>query len=341
MSKVYFLKTDKASLNRDKIAAKIFEPFPGKFGKDEKVALKLHVGEPESDTYLDPSLVESIYRETEERVEGCVLMDCNVLYKSKRSMGDTHREVAETNGFDFAPFVVADGQDGSNELVVGIEGGEHFDKVRLGGALEDFNSVLAVSHFTGHIINGMGGALKNIGMGLGSKKGKMEMHAAFELQIDGEKCIACGTCIENCPAEAITIDEGGAKIDHEKCIGCGTCIAICPEEAVKIPWGSSSSEGLQERIDEYAKGVLKGRKSLFVNVLLDVTPECDCINKKQEPMVDDIGILISDDPVAIDQASLDLIGDENFEQDVDRAHALEYAESLGLGERDYELIEIK
>lgn len=197
--------------------------------------------------------------------------------------------------------------------------------------------ILSVSHFTGHPITGFGGALKNIGMGLGAKEGKLEMHEAFDLEMDEEKCNACRTCVEICPADAISLKEDHAVIDLDDCLGCGECIAVCPPGAVDLPVEETSSVRLQERIVEYALGTLNGKKPLFISVLIDITELCDCLNIKQDPIVDDIGVLISEDPVAIDQASLDLVGEDKFKEDIDPNIQLRYAEELGLGERKYDL----
>ncbi|MFP4116323.1 MAG: DUF362 domain-containing protein [Candidatus Aenigmatarchaeota archaeon] len=335
MSEVYFLETDQDSLDLKELRSKI-DRFLDFFDSEDRVALKMHFGERKSDTHLDPELVRTVYDSLESKVENCVLMDCTVLYKSPRAIGSKHKQVAKDNGFGFAPIIIADGEKGEKEMEVEIDG-NIFDRVKLGKELENYDSLLSVAHFTGHDANGIGGALKNIGMGLGSKAGKMEMHKAFKLEIDKEKCVGCKTCIENCPAEAIVLKRGKADIDQEECIGCGSCIAVCPQSAVKIPWSEGSSEELQRRIDEYAKGVLKGRKSFFINVLFDITPDCDCVNRKQNKIVEDKGILISDDPVAIDQASLDLVGEKNLKSDLDPTVQIKYAEEIGLGEREYEL----
>lgn len=346
MSDVYLWETDVESINPEEIAEKL-EPFLKDFN-GRKIALKLHFGERDSDTHLKPGWVEPIYSLVEGKGEACDLMDCTVLYSSPRALASTHKKVARDNGFDFAPIVIADGEKGREETEVEIDG-DIFDRVRLGGALQDYDCLLAVTHFTGHLGSGFGGALKNIGMGLGSKAGKVEMHNAFQLKIKGKKCVACGKCVENCPEDAISISSEGllsseqAEIDHEKCVGCGGCIAVCPEGAVKIPWASSSRKELQKRIAEYAKGVVKERKVLFVSFLLNITKKCDCVDEKQEPFVEDVGVLVSEDPVAIDQASLDLIGKSKFmfkEVMVNPDIQVKHAEKIGLGSREYELKKI-
>ncbi|MFP4116446.1 MAG: DUF362 domain-containing protein [Candidatus Aenigmatarchaeota archaeon] len=345
MSEVYLWETDADSIDPEELVEKL-KPFLDKLPEEERVALKLHVGERNSDTHLKPDWIEPIYSFVDERNKDCALMDCTVLYNSPRALASSHREVARDNGFDFAPMVIADGEKGREETEAKIDG-EIFDSVKIGKALEDYGSLLVVSHLTGHLAAGFGGALKNVGMGLGSKAGKMEMHQTFELKVNGRKCVACGKCVENCPEGAISIKSSklprtskSASIDHEKCIGCGGCIAVCPEGAVKIPWSSASRKELQKRIAEYALGVLKDKNSVFVNFLLNITKKCDCVNEKQNSMTEDIGVLVSEDPVAIDQASLDLVGKSKLmlkEMMVSPDLQVKHAEKIGLGEREYEL----
>lgn len=322
------------------IPTKLFEKFGNSIEKRDKVAIKMHFGEKESETHLNPLLVEPIYQKINGITSKAVLMDCNVLYKGDRSIGSSHQKLARENGFDFADIKIADGEKGEDELEIEVNK-KHFEKVKVGKELENYNYLFSLAHLTGHEAAGYGGALKNVGMGLGSKAGKLEMHEAFNLEVNREECRACGTCIKECPAEAIEYVDNKAKIDKEKCIGCGICIAVCPFEAIQIPWGDASSRTLQERIVETAYGVLKRKeKSLFTNVLYDITPECDCVNEKQECIVEDKGILMSEDIVSIDQASLDLVGKQNLPGDPDPEIQVKYAEEIGLGEREYELIEI-
>lgn len=336
MSDVCLIKAENDPGEYPKIVEKVKKVFSGYFDSGFNLAFKLHFGERKSTTHLKPDLVEFFYNWINSEVSESVLMDCNVLYKSDRSFGSSHKQLAEDNGFDFAPIEIGDGEKGEDELIVDLDQ-KHFDQARIGGRLADYDLLLVISHFTGHGANGIGGALKNVGMGLGSKSGKLRMHEAFELEVDPDDCRACGECIKECPAEAIRLSEGKAKINSEECIGCGRCIAACPINAIQIPWDAGSARGLQERIDEYAKAVLKDRKSLFVTVLFDITEECDCINQKQEPMVDDIGVLVSDDIVAIDQVQLDLVGLDHFSEDIDPEIQIKYAEELGLGESIYRL----
>ncbi len=342
MSKVYFLRIkSSAPETLTDAGKKISEVFSDFFGLEDKVAVKLHFGERGSQTYLNPLLVKAIYESLNERVKKAALVDCTVLYKGERSFGSSHKKLAQDHGFDFAPILILDGEKGDEELKIKV-GLKHFKEIKAGKGIKDFNAILAVSHFTGHGGTGIAGALKNVGMGFGSKGGKLEMHQAFKLEINPDLCQGCGTCQEECPAQAISIEDGKAQIDYQRCIGCGKCIAVCPPGAVGIPWGASSSQDLQQRIVEYAFGILKQRKAFFLNVLLNITSGCDCLENVQEPMVKDLGLLGSEDIVAIDQASLDLIGKEKFKSPgVNPDVQINYAQEIGLGEKDYKLIEIK
>jgi len=337
---VYLIKGDSKELDIGKVTNKLEYETSKVFDKNNRLALKLHFGERKSDTYLDPDIVKPIYGKVKDVVDSVDLIDCNVLYKSDRSFGNSHYELAKGNGWNFAPIVIGDGEKGEKESHVEVNL-KHFDKVRLGGAIEKYDSILSVAHFTGHEATGFGGALKNIGMGLGSKHGKLEMHKAFELELKEDKCKSCGKCSKECPVNAISVElkKDTAVIDYENCIGCGRCIAVCPYSAIQVPWDSSSSRELQERLVEYAFGALKEKKSYFLSFILNVTEDCDCARKKQKPIVDDIGVAMSKDIVALDQASLDLVGQENLKGDVNPRIQIEYAQKIGLGTKKYDLFE--
>jgi len=341
MSKVYFLKIkNKSPEILEEAGKKISRMFSGFFDLEDRVAIKLHFGERGSTTYLSPVLVKAIYDELKSGVKRMVLADCTVLYKGDRSFASSHKKLAKDQGFGFAPIEILDGERGEEEIKIPVNL-KHFKEVKIGAGLKNYNAVLALTHFKGHGGAGIGGALKNIGMGLGSKSGKLAMHEHYNLTINPETCRGCGACQKQCGGNAILIENGLAKIDRKKCSGCGLCISVCPYGAVERPMAELCSLNLQERIVEYVWGILKGRKSLFVNALLDITAKCDCVKERQVPMMPDIGILVSEDIVAIDQASLDLVGKEKFEKpQIDPQDQIDYAQKIGLGEKRYELIEI-
>ena len=341
MSEVYFLEIKRKSPEiLIKAGEKTSKLFFDLFDKKDKVAVKVHFGEKGSDTFLSPVLVKSLYAGLKRKVKNAVLVDCTVLYKSERSFAKSHEKLAREHGFSFAPISILDGEKGQDNIKIKVNK-KHFKEVKIGAGIKNFNSVLAISHFKGHGLTGFGGALKNVGMGLGSKAGKLVMHKAFKLKIDPVLCRGCRACQRNCSVDAIFFKNEKAQINYDKCIGCGLCVSICPFNAVKMEIGEVLSKELQERIVEYAFGVLKNRKSFFINVLLDITPGCDCLRGLQRPMTADIGILISKDIVAIEQASLDLVGKKYFEKpDINPEVQINYAQKLGLGEKKYKLITI-
>ena len=257
MSKVYFSK------NIEKIIDKI--DF-SKLGK--KVAIKVHFGEKGCVTYINPEIVRKVYTKIESFGKEAVLVECNVLYKGSRTNTTDHLKTALENGFSDMQIDILDGEKG--EEFVLLEG------CKIGKGIEKYDSLVVISHFKGHSATGFGGALKNVGMGLGSRAGKLDMHSKIRPSIS-DKCVGCGICVEHCNANAIKIEKGKAKIDEKKCEGCAMCVALCNNGAVEVPWQGRTAEDLQKRIAEYAKGALsKFSNPIFINVLEKITAECDC-----------------------------------------------------------------
>ncbi len=318
------------------------------FKAKDLAALKLHVGEPGLETYVAPRIVAALVRLMEASGTQPFLTDTAVLYKSPRNNGPGHVRVAHEHGFTIdqvgAPFIPGDGLSGLDAHDVAVEG-KHYQKVAIASAILQARSMLVLSHATGHLATGLGGALKNLGMGCASRAGKLRQHYGQQPRINADTCTACAVCVGWCPAEAITVDEQ-AVIDGSRCIGCGECIAACQEGAIDFDWGITGKE-LQERIVEHAAAVVNGRpeRICYVTVALNITKHCDCLGIVQEPLLPDIGILASFDPVAIDQAVLDLVisrSGNSLESmsfpDRDGTEQITYAESLGLGERAVELV---
>jgi len=279
------------------------------------------------------------------------LTDSAVLYKSPRDNGAGHTRVAVEHGFGLeavgAPFLPADGLIGDEEYEVPIAG-RHFDKVAISSAIVHARSLLVLSHATGHLGTGFGGAIKNLGMGCCSKKAKLRQHHGHNPRIDEESCRACAVCAEWCPTGSITV-ESAATIDQETCIGCGECIAACLEGAVDFDWSKAGAE-LSERIAEHALGAAKGKdgRIAFITVAMDITKDCDCIGERQDAVAPDIGVLASRDPVAIDRAVLDLVAEragKRLEElsypGRDGGHQVRYAADLGLGSAEYELVRVE
>jgi len=325
------------------------------------VAIKLHFGERGNTGYVRPQFVRRIVDKVKELGGKPFLTDANTLYKGSRSNAVDHLQTAVENGFAYAvmdaPLVIADGLTGKEYVNVEINR-KHFKEVKIGAAAYHADALIAVTHFKGHELTGFGGVLKNLGMGLGSRSGKLMMHSDVLPVISADKCKGCEKCGRWCPAGAISVRQKVSFIDPGKCIGCGECTVTCPAGAIEIDW-RTKPDLAQEKIVEYAEGALKNKngKYGFITFVNNVTPECDCYGFSNPPLVGDIGILASSDPVALDQACADLVNRENVlpgsrlagkgdVQDKFRAlypginwrRQLDYAEEIGLGTKKYELV---
>lgn len=352
---ILFVNLPGKSTNADRISAmeKILSniELTKVISKKDKVAVKTHVGELNNTTHISPDLIKIVVSKIKEIDADPFLTETSTLYTGARSDAITHILHAYKHGFTYqkvgAPFIMADGLLGNAEIEVEIPG-ILYKKVNIARDAVLADAMVVLSHPTGHIVAGFGAAIKNLGMGLCSKKGKLQQHSSIKPFIKEDQCTFCGKCITWCPELAIVEKNQKAFIIKEKCIGCGECLSICKFGAVRFNWGIQSVE-LQKRMAEYALGVFQNKKgkSIFINVLADMTRECDCMNIKQEPIIPDIGILASCDPVAIDQATLDLTGKRNGKdigkisyEKLNPEIQLEHAEKIGLGLRKYKLIEI-
>lgn len=329
---------------------------------NELVALKLHFGEEGVTATIRPTLVRKIVDWVKEKDGRPFLTDTNTLYVGSRADSVMHIETALRNGYGFlttgAPIIIGDGLRGSAYKEIEINQ-KHCKRIQIAETIFYADSIICLSHFKGHEVTSFGGALKNIAMGCSPKKGKLVMHSSVVPYIDEEHCTGCGSCTEWCPKQAITL-QSKAQIDEKLCIGCCECVGVCPEKAIRIVW-NENSKNVQEKLVEYAYGIIKTKENLaYLNFLLDITPLCDCYPSSDSPIVPDIGILGSFDPVAIDQASVDLInnqtglknsaltssfrtGEDKFRSlnpNIDWEVQLRYAQKLGLGDRDYELVKI-
>jgi len=346
MSKVYFI--DFNSMRKFKKLL-LHAGLDRVVSKNDMVAVKLHFGEKGNRGYVKPEYVNRVVKEVKDLGGRPFLTDSNTIYVGERSDALRHLAIAKTHGFDLescgAPIIIADGLRGGSFVEVEIEQ-KHFRKVKIASAIYQADALIFVTHFKGHELGGFGGALKNIGMGCASRTGKYEIHEAVIPKIALDKCTGCGVCATWCPAGAIKIVKEKIKIDSDKCIGCGECILYCNFGALSIEW-SDLTKSEQERLIEYAFGVLKNKKALFVNFLNFITRLCDCCATYAGPVVPDIGILASSDPVAIDEASVDLVNQvgkrdvfRHLYPGTDWEFQLDYAEKLGMGTRDYELVNI-
>lgn len=332
--------------------------------KRDLVAVKLHFGEQGNTAFIRPVYVRQVVDTVKASGGVPFLTDANTLYAGTRSDAAHHLATAIRNGFAFpvvdAPLVIADGLRGKTETAVSVNG-KQFSEVYIGIEIVEADALISVAHFKGHELTGFGGTIKNLGMGCASRKGKLAQHSGLSPTVKEEKCLACGDCAAHCSQGAIEVAEACAVIDSEACIGCGECILICSEEAIQIQWGQSIPTFLEKMV-EYTVGVLdnKAEKSLFLNFITDVSPACDCYGHNDAPIVRNIGVVASRDPVAIDQASVDLVngepalagscltentgpGEDKFRgiyPKVDWEIQLDYAENLGLGSRSYRLVKV-
>ena len=331
--------------------------------KDDRTAIKLHFGERGNDGYISPVYVRQIV----DKVKACgglpFLTDTNTLYLGSRSNAVDHITTAILHGFDFAvtgaPIIIADGLFGKNVAQVKIEK-KHFSTVAIAGDIALADSMIVMSHFKGHNVAGFGGAIKNLAMGCAPPGGKRAQHNARPFTVP-DRCTGCGTCAEVCPETAITIEKKRSVIDRDLCIGCFDCMHVCPEQAIDIDWETEIPVFI-ERMVEHAYGAVKAKqgKTGYMNFLIRITPDCDCFPFSDTPIVPDIGILASRDPVAIDAASYDLVnqqtgftdslliahhhkGGDKFKgvhAQTDGYQQLKYAEEIGMGSCAYDLIAI-
>jgi len=315
--------------------------------KAKKIGIKVHFGEMGCITYLKPSITKQIYdslRKINPRAE-INLIESNVLYKGSRTETKDHIKTALAHGFDFAPIDICD--DKGDWEIRPDRKLKHFDTAYFGKSLKDYDFIFVVSHVKGHVATSFAGSLKNIGMGLASRKGKFALHSNIKPKVDPKKCIACMKCINECPAEAISLIEGRASIDDNRCIGCAHCIAACPQEAIKIPWRSVMPNTLQERIVEYAKILIdkKGKDNfVFLNAMQNLTKECDCIGDPQKIEAPDMGFILSRNIIAADLASFEIVDKKagifkKVPLMVDPRHQFDYAKGIGMGS-GYKLISL-
>jgi uncharacterized Fe-S center protein len=325
------------------------------------VAVKLHFGELGNAAFIRPIYIRKIVEAIRAIGGAPFLTDANTLYAGTRSDSPHHLTTAIQNGFAYpvvdAPLIIADGLRGRSETAVPV-GLKNFQEAYIGTDIVEAVALVSVAHFKGHELSGFGGTIKNLGMGCASRRGKLAQHSNLSPKVKAKKCIGCGDCEDHCSQGALALVDEKAVIDTEKCIGCGECILICAQEAIQIQWNQAIPTFMENMV-EYTVAVLKGKedKSLFINFITNVSPACDCYPMNDAPLVRDIGILASKDPVAIDQAAMDLINQEPALADsclktntgpgedkfiglypkVEWWIQLEYAEKIGLGHREYEL----
>ena len=355
-STVYYakLKNDNSDKGiREKLDALVDKSGVLKFArKDDYTGLKIHFGEQGNTGHIKAEWLKGVVGRLQAITKNIFFTDTNVLYKeSRRTNAVDHLKLAYEHGFNFentgVPVVIADGLWGRNFTDIEINK-KHFSKVKIACDIADCDSMLALTHITGHIMTGFAGAIKNLGMGCASRRGKFEQHCGIVPDFNIEHCVGCGLCVVNCPAGCIKLENKKARIDEGSCIGCGECVVVCKTDALTAKWSETLAK-LQEKMVEYAYGAVTAvdGKIGYINFLTNMTKDCDCLAKNEPRIMQDIGILASDDLVSIDKASGDIVcGVRNKDifreqhPEIDWSVQLNYASSLGLGNPDYELVEV-
>lgn len=336
----------------------------GQIDFDRKyAAIKMHFGEPGNLSYLRPNYAKVVADLVKKLGGFPFLTDCNTLYVGGRKNALDHIESAYVNGF--TPYstgchiIIGDGVKGTDEILVPVEGGEYVKEAKIGRAVMDADVILSLTHFKCHEGTGIGGVIKNLGMGCGSRAGKMEMHNSGKPKVDQSVCVGCGMCARQCAHSAISIADRKASIDHGKCVGCGRCIGACPTDAVYSDC-DEANDILSCKMAEYAKAVVDKRPQFHVSLVIDVSPYCDCHPENDVPIVPDVGMFASFDPVALDLACAEAVLKQpvisgskleemprDYHDHFTNTHPvtnwrvqIDHGEKIGLGSASYELVEI-
>ena len=336
---------------------------------DKYVAIKMHFGEPGNLAFLRPNYAKAVADIVKELGGKPFLTDCNTLYVGGRKNALDHLDSANLNGFNptttGCQIIIADGLKGTDETLVPVEGGTYIKEAKIGRAVMDADVFISLSHFKGHESTGFGGALKNIGMGCGSRAGKMEMHSAGKPHVDQNLCVGCQMCAKICAHDAPEFENKKATINHDKCVGCGRCIGVCPKDAI-LSASDESNEILNCKIAEYTKAVIDNRPHFHISLVIDVSPYCDCHGENDAAIVPNVGMFASFDPVALDMAcaeavnaqpvlSNSMLGDCSEEERACHNHdhfhsifpetcweaAISHGEKIGIGNSKYKLITVK
>ncbi len=345
MSNVYFLPTDSSSAAVSAGARRLLEALIAAeaLELEPKIPVKTHFGEKGNRTFIRPENYAGIIDFLKSGDRACCYMETSVLYGGQRFERESHLKLACEHGFTQLPVVIADGASGEDLTTVEIHK-KHFQRCSLGSAFAAYPQILVISHFKGHMLAGFGGAIKQLGMGFAAKGGKLAMHMGVRPRIRKWRCKRCGLCKKRCQANAIELG-ASPHIDAARCLGCGACFAICPNHAVSIlSWGGLwnalfKGRFFREKLVEYAYAAHHGHHHIYLNFALNITRGCDCEPLPMRSCIPDIGVFASTDPVAVDQACLDAAakGGKRFKG----AEQLAYAEKIGLGTRQYRLVEIK
>ena len=329
------------------------------------VAIKMHFGELGNLAFLRPNYAKAVADLVKEQGGMPFLTDCNTLYPGSRKHALEHMDCANLNGFNTVTtgcqIIIADGLRGTDEVEVPVKNGQYVKAAKIGRALMDADIVISLAHFKGHEMTGFGGAIKNLGMGGGSRAGKMEQHSSGKVSVNEDLCRGCRRCAKECGSNAITYENNKAHINKDLCKGCGRCIGACAFDAISNDqW--DASDVLDRKMAEYAQAICQDRPTFHINIATDISPNCDCHGENDGPILPNLGFFASFDPVAVDQASVDAalkatpiensqLGDNLAKPDwqkkgdhfldsnphVNWEETLIHAEKIGLGTRQYEL----
>ena len=373
-SKVYFtdFRTKLGEGLPTKLKRLIKDAGIGQIDMDNKfVAIKMHFGELGNLGFLRPNYAKAVADMVKELGGKPFLTDCNTLYPGSRKNAIEHLECAWENGFTplsvGCPVIIADGLKGTDDITVPVIGGEHIKEAKIGHAIMDADVFISLTHFKGHEMTGFGGAIKNIGMGCGSRAGKKDQHINGKPHVIEDQCRGCLRCQRECANDGLLFDDVKKKmtINTKNCVGCGRCLGACNFNAIEFAnW--SASEELNCRMAEYTKAVIDGRPSFHISLIVDVSPNCDCHCENDAPILPNIGMLASFDPLALDQACVDAcmaatplansqLSNNMAKSDFIDHHdhftnstpesewrtCLSHAEKIGIGSREYDLIVIK
>lgn len=356
MSLVYYVKLAKeediSSVSKKTIKLLKKIPIFDSIKKNDFVGIKTHFGENDNVGFIKSGIIKSVADFLLEKTKRVFVTDTNTLYSGCRSNSVDHVNLAFKHNFDISkigiPVIIADGLTGRNFTAVQISG-KHLQSVKIASDIANCDFLVCLSHMTGHMQTGIGASLKNLGMGCASRAGKLEQHSGALPSVAQNKCIGCGACVKSCPTNAIEISGGRAYISQNKCIGCGECTIVCKTGAIGIKW-NESIRNLQEKMAEYALGVTKAigpERMCYLNFLTHITKDCDCMAKDDPVISDDIGVMASLDPVALDKASVDIILKQNRRDvfkigypDIDWSPQLDHAQVIGLGSTNYEIEDI-
>ena len=334
------------------------------------VAIKMHFGELGNLAFLRPNYAKVVADLCKEQGGMPFLTDCNTLYPGSRKNALEHLSCAQLNGFwpmtTGCQVIIGDGLRGTDEVEVPVPNGEYCKTAKIGRAIMDADVFISLTHFKGHEMTGFGGTIKNIGMGCGSRAGKTEQHSNGKPSIDEDVCRGCRRCQRECANGGLVFDEEKRKmrVDHAHCVGCGRCLGACNFDAISFD-EYDANERLNARMAEYTKAVIDGRPNFHISLIVDVSPNCDCHGENDAPILPNIGMFASFDPLALDQACVDACmaanpmpssqlsdnmkkpgfadwGDpfRNSTPESEWRSCLEHAEKIGLGTREYELIKM-